>query len=642
MRSLLRQVGRSLAAACVLLGIGGTMSAEAQPWLGILDPSRAIDWSRPGVEGGIQTRTQVCQTIAPYTGTAAVINTAIANCPAGQVVMLGAGIFTLSSGITFGGKSNVTLRGAGPDATFIFANGNVSCVFTAAICIRGTTQLYGGDVNSIPSNQQTAWTGGFAKGSTQLTVASTAGMGVGQILVLDQLDDSVDTGGIVNSSIVPTFANEGGPPGRHDTADGGVFRSQMQFVKVVSVDNSTDVTITPPVYMPNWRSAQAPEVWWWGNAATTAQFNGIEDLSIDGAGCGTNCTYNIGISNAYNNWVRNVRSLHSNRGFVGMVQSARNEVRDSYVYGSPGAAVSYGTDNFATGDNLVINNIFQHNATPTQGPSPGYVFAYNFMTDMYFSPGTFNFHAIFASHDSGGGMELFEGNQTNGFITDYPHGNSPLMTVFRNHLKGRDDVPRSQNEIVFEMRPWGRAHNVVGNVLGLTGFHNLYEAYPGGPSPNGRNIYQLGFGGSGVPNDRMVRSSLLRWGNWDAVTGTRWDASEIPTAAITFINGNAVPNSQTLPASFFLSLPPTTWWATPWGTPSWPPIGPDVTGGTMPNAGGHAYKIPARLCYENSPADTRYPVDPSGLRPLLFNANACYQGAGSASAPSPPKNLSVQ
>jgi hypothetical protein len=641
MRSLWRLAGRTLAAACVLLGIEGAVSAEAQPWLGILDPSRAIDWSKPGVEGGIQNRTVVCQTIAAYTGSAAAINTAITNCPAGQVVKLGAGTFTLSTGITFGGRSNVTLRGAGPDATFIFGNGNVGCVFTAAICIRGTTTLYGGTPDSVPSNQQTAWTGGLARGSTQLTVASTTGMGVGQILVLDQLDDSADTGGIVNSAMVPTFANEGGPPGRHDSADGGVFRSQMQFVKVVSVDSTTRVTITPPVYMPNWRASQNPKVWWWGSAATTAQFNGIEDLSIDGAGCGGNCTYNIEVSNAYNNWVLNVRSLNSNRGFVGMVQSARTEIRNSYAYGSPGSSVSYGADNFATGDNLVINNIFQHNATPTQGPSPGYVFAYNFMTDMYFAPGSFNFLAMFASHDSGGGMELFEGNQANGFITDFPHGNSPLMTLFRNHLKGRDDVTRAQNEIVFEMRPWGRAHNVVGNVLGLTGFHNLYEAYVGGPSPNDRNIYQLGFGGVGVADDTMVRSSLLRWGNWDAVTGTRFNASEIPTAAITFINGNSVPSSQTLPASFFLSVRPI-WWTTPFGTLPWPAIGPDVTGGNMPNAGGHAYKIPARLCYENTPADTSYPVDASGLRPLRFNANTCYAAATSGAPPSPPVGMGLQ
>jgi hypothetical protein len=481
-------------------------------------------------------------------------------------------------------------------------------------------------------------------------------MGAGQILVMDQIDEASDNSGVFNSARTDQGFRQTGesdPPGRHDTADGGSpngIRSQMQFFKVVSVDDSTHVTVTPPVYMPNWQSARNPEVWWWGNAASTAQFNGIEDLSVDNVGCGAGCQYNIEISNAYNNWVKNVRSLHSERGFVGLVQSARNEIRDCYFYGSPGAAVSYGIDHFASGDTLSINNISQHNATPLQGPSQGDINAYNFFFDMYFDPGTFNFLAIFASHDSGGGMALYEGNQTNGWITDVPHGNSPLMTVFRNHFKGRDDVPRDQNEICIELKPYGRAHNIIGNVLGLTGFHDNYETYTGGPGATGKDIYSIGYGGFGVANDTLVRSSLLRWGNWDAVSAAvRWcgnssntgwvavcaSTSEIPTTGITFVNGNPVPSTETLPNSFFLSSRPSAWWKVGGITPKWPPIGPDVTGGSMPNAGGHADKIPARLCFESLAADTSYPVDQSGFRPKIYNANLCYSAADDG-APTPP------
>jgi len=73
-------------------------SAHAQAWSGILDPSRAIDWSQAGVPGGIPTnRTKACATIAPE-GTKAGpvapndINKAIASCPAGGVVLLQAGV----------------------------------------------------------------------------------------------------------------------------------------------------------------------------------------------------------------------------------------------------------------------------------------------------------------------------------------------------------------------------------------------------------------------------------------------------------------------------------------------------------------------------------------------------------------------
>jgi len=46
----------------------------------------------------------------------------------------------------------------------------------------------------------------------------------------------------------------------------------------------------------------------------------------------------------------------------------------------------------------------------------------------------------------------------------------------------------------------------------------------------------------------------------------------------------------------------------------WPAIGPDVTGGQDP--AGHAYKIPAQVCYENSPQNA------DGT--LIFNAGNCY------------------
>ena len=87
--------------------------AHAQLWSGVLSPSRAADWSSPGVAGGIPNRTTMCATLNPG-ATAAQINSAIAACPSGQVVLLNAGTYNLSAGITFGSKSNVTLRGAGP------------------------------------------------------------------------------------------------------------------------------------------------------------------------------------------------------------------------------------------------------------------------------------------------------------------------------------------------------------------------------------------------------------------------------------------------------------------------------------------------------------------------------------------------
>src|SRR5437773_8024424 len=78
-----------------------TLPVGASPWTGILDASRAIDWGNAGVPGGIPNRTTICATLNPGADTTQ-INSAIAACPAGQVVFLNAGTYTVSNGINFG------------------------------------------------------------------------------------------------------------------------------------------------------------------------------------------------------------------------------------------------------------------------------------------------------------------------------------------------------------------------------------------------------------------------------------------------------------------------------------------------------------------------------------------------------------
>src|SRR5262249_11874869 len=138
------------------------------------------------------------------------------------------------------------------------------------------------------------------------------------------------------------------------------------------------------------------------------------------------------------------------------------------------------------------------------------------------------------------------------------------------------------------------------------------------------SIFVLGFsddeGTHGrLPNDPLTVATLMRWGNYDVATdSTQWNVSEVPSDLSHF--ANAVPAMQDLPASFYLFAKPA-WWA----SAPWPPIGPDVTDG--PGAGGHAYDIPAALCYANNPVDGDYGV--SNVR--IFNASNCYTGLDSAS-----------
>jgi hypothetical protein len=96
--------------------------------------------------------------------------------------------------------------------------------------------------------------------------------------------------------------------------------------------------------------------------------------------------------------------------------------------------------------------------------------------------------------------------------------------------------------------------------------------------------------------------------------------AEVPSGLAQY--SNPVPSSQALPASFYLSAKPAFFGSVPW-----PPIGPDVTNGT--ETSGHAFRIPARRCYDNTPKT-------NGI--LNFNAAACY---GSGTAPAPPTNLRI-
>src|SRR5438309_6113127 len=244
----------------ILLCLSTYSHAQTNPE--IIPADRRIDWSQAGIPGGIPNRTTICATFNPG-ATAAQINKAIATCNNG-VVYLNAGTYTLSSGITFVGTSNVTLRGAGPDQTILKFTGTDGCGgLYANICIGGSSNVWSGNV---PSTNIRNWTAGYAKGTTKVTLDSTAGLTVGTIIILDQIDDTIDTGGVLVSD-APGFTIEGGAPGRAN-------RAQQQFVQVIAI-NENQVAISPGIYMPNWRAPQQPQVWWWGDSSATAVMDGV-------------------------------------------------------------------------------------------------------------------------------------------------------------------------------------------------------------------------------------------------------------------------------------------------------------------------------------------------------------------------------
>src|ERR1700690_4418978 len=125
---------------CVFtLGFIFTLSSplcHSQAWAGVLSSSRAIDWSKAGLPATLPDgettanpwtppiRNTICQTLGAG-ASASTISAAIVSCTStssGSVVILPAGTSTLSSELDLYGQ-NVTLRGAGPQQTFINLNG---------------------------------------------------------------------------------------------------------------------------------------------------------------------------------------------------------------------------------------------------------------------------------------------------------------------------------------------------------------------------------------------------------------------------------------------------------------------------------------------------------------------------------------
>jgi len=617
-----RMERRPLTLIVCLLSLVTPVAAHAQAWSGIVSPSRATDWSNAGVSGGIPNRTTICAVLKPGV-TAAQITGAIDACPNGQVVMLTAGTYNLSDAIQFSHPKQVTLRGAGADRTkLVWTPSTVvteSCQGpNALVCFRNGAPFNSADM----PGHVTAWTDGYAQGTTVITLASTSGLAVGDKVFLDQLDDAFDTGDIyvcTTESCTSQGGNNFGRPGR----------SQVQVVKVTAI-NGAQVTISPPLHMPNWRGAQAPSAWWGSETVTNS---GLEDVTLDNSAT-TAAGVIVVFMNAMDSWVSGIRTVSTNtcstqscdRARVMLYYSGNITVRDSYFYGTKASALtSYGVEVAMSTNLLVENNIFQHVTAPVvmNSPNSGSVFGYNYAIDDNY--GGDWMQPMFVPHDNDG-MALVEGNQGLGFQSDNIHGPHHFYTLFRNHFFGDifNDPPKLGNTTVVHLWAKSRFFNVVGNVLGRPDYYNTYQNLL---SSNARDIYSLGEPDSGEVSDPLVEATLMRWGNYDTVTGTsRFLPTEVPFGLSSF--ANLVPLTQALPASFYLPAKPAFFGSLPW-----PAIGPDVTGGDVDGFAGHAYRIPARLCYENTPIDSAY----GSLNVRLFERMTCYGHGGLPTAPGNPR-----
>ncbi len=259
-------------------------------------------------------------------------------------------------------------------------SGNVGCVYDTLICGVGPDSI-----NPQPPQNTAAWTAGYSKGATTVTIGSRNNLDVGDIMFLDQLNDTAESFPEVFMCAEPTTCATEGDSG---IDRGG--RAQVQAVEVTSISGTGPYTvgIRPGLYMPNWRAARSPGAWWMNG---TAAGIGIEDLSVQNNGSVSGS--NISFGNVRDSWIKNVRSLNSERSHVLLYGALRITVRDSYFFGTQNATVrSYGIETDISSSFLVENNIFHHlTSAMTMGQAAqGSVWAYNFAIDSYYCDGNGN------------------------------------------------------------------------------------------------------------------------------------------------------------------------------------------------------------------------------------------------------------
>jgi hypothetical protein len=576
-------------------------NAAAAPSSGSVIPAeRNFPWN-PGLtsKGGIPNRTSVCATLSP----GANIQAALDSCPAGQVVKLNAGMFTVNSFLFL--HSGITLRGAGAGQTILAktngakprsstvvagtkgilapVNGGYIVEDTQPIIIVGPSRYPGPD-NSTAQNL----TGDGVAGSNSVTVASTSGFTPGQFVLLDELSGATwqpvpagfgCSGCTVQQSDWVAY-NIHNPTQSGD--DGEISKSWFsrtdrptnEIKEIASVNDST-ITFTSPLSIGYRVSHNAQLTRYTANGSqSTADSRhvvnaGVEDLSLKGGGGGA-----LQFLNTAYSWAKNVEITQWLGDGVDVIGSFRVELRDSYIHetswpvpGGGGYALSIAS---GSSEALIENNILTDVNKVMVGRSSGTgsVVGYNYLDDGWIG-GTEGWVEVGlnASHQTGAHHLLFEGNYSFNADSDFTHGNAIYLTFFRNWLSGQ----RRSFKDTGNVRAVGLAYgswwdSFVGNVLGrsgqMAGWHYTDPAMSCDASGNnctGDNskwtdpaVWRLGYDPVrwGMQPDPKTLSTVIRDGNYDFLTNSqKW---------------HNTPAGFAMPDSLYLKAKPSFFGSNPW------------------------------------------------------------------------------
>jgi len=541
--------------------------------------SRTIDWSYCGIPGGIPVRETVYDPHSYGDGTtlhsgdmsSANINTAISDCPSGQVVVLPTGAYT-GINIDIGSKASATLRGQGP------RNGSAGTKLT---CSSGGNVIVSDEVY-FPSftggeagfaNPHIHLDSGYTKGSTSVVLSAdpTADYNVGNLMQICQIDDNV--------LVFRRFSQWKGNTN---------LRFTCRITGLSGTGNRT-IAFTPPLPC-DFAAGQTPTTYILPGGPGPSLF-GVESMTLDANGGD-----GADIYGADRCWFKKVEVTNGgiNDGHIIWHDSSQCEMRTNYIHhasGWPTESEGYGTYLwYGCSSFLIEDNIGYRTAMAVLMTSAsGCAVTFNHFYELGRASTTWTVAGMHCNHGAHSIMNLWEGNSTERFQNDGYHGSGSHQTLFRNNIHGYNPSKTYERQLV-DLAKASYYHNIVGNILGAASWNADYYDGAAEMGHDEGAIYTLGFPNAdnshcdpeddetpfanwpdspAVWPDPRVASTLIRHANFDYYNdATQWSDAD-----------HDIPNSL-----LYSSKP--SWF----GALAWPPIGPDV--------GGYVTSTPAKARWD--------------------------------------------
>ena len=392
--------------------------------------------------GGASARTNIINvTASPYnadnTGATAcqtAIQAAIDAAASGDVVYFPAGTYKITASVYINHEdTGITLRGDGASTIFYGSGGTDLAMF----------DFVGGNA---PAEDVQTVTGTKTKGTTALSVASSAAYGVGDLIALKVENEENNTR--IQAGAPPTWSHS------------AFSQLRNMMVKVTAVSSGV-VTVDPPL---PWDCTNYAVTLYRSNTNWAIRKVGFEDMSVtfDAA---AHPLYFIQTARCDECWFYNItapewKKNSSNGAIIHLSAAYRGEIR--YCDFRTLAPASY-TDDGAIEMVLaskcaIIDNILHgwDYAPYNSGNTYNNVIAYNYIGDS----------SLFPGHNGHNSLDLIEGNVCQFVHFDGYHGSNSHMTIYRNWITRGLLLKRFQYYMIS-----------AGNVMGRPGVEDASNSY---------------------------------------------------------------------------------------------------------------------------------------------------------------------